>query len=289
MLGRCRKLPFPSGSYLWSKAVSMTPYSTASSDELLHVTRKPLDEYTVVHISFNRPPVNSFNMQLTLEFISKFRKITQSDDVHAIILKSSLPNIFSAGLDFGDLCGVSETHLRNFWKAIREMWHQIYECRLTTLAAINGHCLAGGTLIAAACDYRICSRGDFKIGVTAAKIGLVPPHWFLGTLAHLMGQRNSEVYLQRGQIVSPDAAVKLGLMDKVCEAEEMDVQCRKALLPFLDTCHDTRAAIKLSQRRELIESYLRLEREDTESFVRFTLRDSTQRTLASMSSNSKHT
>ena len=250
------------------------------------MTHETLDQYTVAHMSVNRPPVNSFDMQLTQEFSSKFRDITRSDDVHAIVIKSSLPSVFSAGLDFKDLCGRSEEHLREFWRTVREMWYQIYTSRLTVLAAINGHCLAGGTLIAAACDYRICTQGDFKIGVTAAKIGLVPPHWFLGTLAHLVGQRPSEMYLQQGRIFSPAKAVNVGLMDEACDSEEMGERCRKALLPFLDTCHETRAAIKLSQRRELIDSYHRLEDEDTESFIKFTLRESTQRTLTSMSSSS---
>ena len=167
------------------------------------------------------------------------------------------------------------------------MWYMIYSSQLTTLAVISGHCLAGGTLIAAACDHRICVKGEYKVGVTAAKIGLVPPHWFLGTLTHLMGQRATEVHLQRGQVFSPEEAVGIGLIDEACETDEMDETCRKALLPYLETCHETRAAIKLSLRRELIDSYHRLEEKDTEDFVHFTLRESTQKMLANMSST-KH-
>lgn len=191
--------------------------------------------------------------------------------------------MFSAGLDFKELYDVSEAHLREYWRVVREMWYRIYTSKLTTLAAINGHCLAGGTLIAAACDHRICTQGSYKIGVTAAKIGLVPPHWFLKTLTHLMGQRATEMLLQQGCVVPPDQALRVGLVDEVCKAEELDKQCRKALLPYLETCHTTRAAIKLALRQELIESYHQLEEEDTERFVHFTLREATQNTLASMS------
>lgn len=290
-LGQFHKLLCRSGWGLWNRTVSRTLSSTSSSstssNDLLHVTHEGLEQYTVASISVNKPPVNSFDLQLSQEFSSKFQDITQSNDVHAIVIKSSLPSVFSAGLDFKDLCGVSESHLREFWRTVREMWYQIYTSRLTVLASVNGHCLAGGTLIAAACDYRICTQGDFKIGVAAAKIGLVPPHWFLSTLAHLMGQRPSEMCLQRGKIFSPAGAVDVGLMDEVCNSGDLDERCRKALLPFLNTCHETRAAIKLSQRRELIDSYHRLEEEDTENFVKFTLRESTQRTLASMSSSSR--
>ena len=278
----CHRQLCRQASYLWTRRIINASYTTSSNNHLLQVTPEELDGYKIAHISFNRPPVNSFDMQLSHEFSSKFREISHSENFHAIVLKSNLANVFSAGLDFKDLCGVSESHLREFWQVVRGMWYQIYKSRLPILAAINGHCLAGGTLIAAACDYRICTAGRYQIGVTAAKIGLVPPHWFLGTLTHLMGQRATEIYLQRAEMFSPNRAVELGLMDEVCKAEEVEDRCRQALLPYLNTCHDTRAAIKLSLRRELIDSYHHLEKEDTENFVKFTLRESTQRTLASL-------
>lgn len=274
-----------SGTFPWSRIVSRAPYGTSSTDKMLQVTRERLGRYTIAWMSVNRPPVNSFNMPLSLELSSQFHQLTQSDHIHAIILKSSLSNVFSAGLDFKEMYGVSEQHLREFWRVVREMWYRIYTSRLPTLAAINGHCLAGGTLIAAACDYRICTHGDYKIGVTAAKIGLVPPHWFLKTLTYLMGQTSTERLLQRGQVFPPDQALKLGLVDDTCKAEDLDEQCKKALLPYLETCHDTRTAIKLALRQELIDSYHQLEEEDTEKFVQFTLRESTQKTLASMSAS----
>ena len=100
-----------------------------------------------------------------------------------------------------------------------------------------------------------------------------------------MGQRVTEMCLQQGRVFQPEDAVKAGLMDEVCEEKVIDDRCREALLPYLETCHGTRAAIKLSLRRELIESYHQHEEKDTEDFVKFTLRESTQRTLASMSSS----
>ena len=122
MFGRFGRLLYRSETYVWSRAASRAPYSTPSIDErCLHVTRESLDRHTVAHISFNRPPVNSFGIQLALELSSKFQELTRSDNVHAIVLKSSLSNVFSAGLDIKELCGVSEENLREFFRAVREM------------------------------------------------------------------------------------------------------------------------------------------------------------------------
>ena len=247
---------------------------------------EPLGASTVARLTINRPPVNSFDMELTSAFTTKLKELIDSKQVDAIVLESSLSKVFSAGLDFKELRGVSDGHLRRFWLAVRDMWLHLYMSPLPVVAAIGGHCLAGGTLLAAACDHRIAAQGEYKIGVTAAKIGLVPPHWFLKTLTHLMGQRATEQHLQCGQVFTPDQAIRVGLVDEVCDAGELMEAVRRALEPYLEVCHDTRTKIKLSLRRELVESFHQLEDRDVEEFVRSTLRDSTQQYLSNMTKSS---
>ena len=283
--GRFRSFLWLTRPYILGRAPPRSSFSTSPGDELVQVARERLDDkYTIAHLSINRPPVNSFDMNLIKEFCAKFNDLARSDDVHAVVIKSSNPKIFSAGLDFKSLCGVSEAYLREYWKMLREMWYTVYTCPLTTLTAVNGHCLAGGIVITSASDYRICAQGDYKIGITAVKNGLVPPHWFLGNVTQLLGQRATEMAMLQGQVFTPNDAVEAGLMDEVCEINQMEDRCRKALLPYLESCHETRAATKLSMRRELIEDYHKLEEKETEEFVKFTLRESTQRIIARMTS-----
>ena len=284
MLGFLRSVS-RTGTQLWGRRGLVRSFSSA--DSLVTVSTEPLGSYTIAQLSLNRPPVNSFDMTLTSDFTAKFKELSNSNEVQAVVVKSSLPTVFSAGVDFKELCGVSQDHLRQFWTVIRDMWLQLYTSRVTTLAAISGHCLAGGTLIAAACDHRIATQGDFKIGVTAAKLGLVPPHWFLKNLAHLMGQRATERHLQQGRVFTPDQALEVGLVDEVCDPGDMRERCKAALLSYLDVCHDSRTEIKLSLRREVTEAFHQLEDRDVENFIRFTLRESTQKKLASMIAGSR--
>lgn len=279
MLGAWRSVS-RTGTQLWGRRGLVRSFS--GTHGLVTVSTEPLGPYTIAHLSINRPPVNSFDVTLVSDFTATFKELANSREVQAVVVKSSLPTVFSAGIDFKELCGASQDDLRQLWAVIRDMWFQLYSSRVTTLAAISGHCLAGGTLIAAACDHRIAAQGDFKIGVSAAKLGLVPPHWFLKNLAHLMGQRATEHHLQQGRVFPPDQALEVGLVDEVCEPGDMEERCREALQSYLDVCHDSRAEIKLSLRRDVIESFHQLEEEDVENFVRFTLRESTQKRLASM-------
>ena len=256
------------------------------ADSLVAASTEAVGASTVARLTINRPPVNSFDMELTSAFTAKLKELIDSKQVDAIVLESSLSKVFSAGLDFKELCGVSEDHLRWFWLAVRDMWFNLYTSPLPVVAAIGGHCLAGGILLATACDHRIAAQGEYKIGVTAAKIGLVPPHWFLKTLTHLMGPRATEQHLQCGRVFTSDEALGVGLVDEVCGPGDLREAVRRALGPYLEVCHYTRAKIKLSLRRELVESFHQSEDRDIEDFVRLTLRDSTQQYLANMSRSS---
>ena len=162
---------------------------------------------------------------------------------------------------------------------MQDLWLQLYSSRLPTIAAINGHCLAGGTIIATACDYRVAVEGNYSIGVTAAKIGVIAPPWFLKMLTYVMGQRNTELALQQGRVFTPREAIGVGLVDKVCSRDMIDEECWTALEPFLTVSAESRATMKLSLRADLIDNFLRSREEDMNNFVDFILKDSVQNNL----------
>jgi 3,2-trans-enoyl-CoA isomerase len=223
--------------------------------------------------------VNSLNLPFTSLLHHTLKEIEDSGLVDAVIVESRLPNVFSAGLDLHELHGVSRDHLDRFWSSVQDLWLQLYSSRLVTLSYINGHCLAAGTIIAAACDYRIACEGDYQIGVTAAKVGLVAPPWFLKLLSHLMGERRAEHILQIGRTFSPEEAVQVGLVDNICSSGNGADACLQALNPFLSVSQESRQRMKQYFRAELIDSFNVKRFEDKEDFLDFVLKESVQEQL----------
>ena len=236
-------------------------------------------KYSVATVTLDRPPVNSFDIAFTDELTRALKVIEKSGEVDALILKSNNPTIFSSGLDLHDLFAQPRSHLELFWQHVQDLWLQLYSSRLPTIAAINGHCLAGGTILATACDYRVAAEGNYGIGVTAAKIGVIAPPWFLKMLTYVMGQRNTELALQQGRVFTPKEATSVGLVDKVCSKDMMDEECWKALEPFLTVSAESRATMKLSLRVDLIDNFLKSREEDMDNFVNFILKESVQNNL----------
>lgn len=252
---------------------------TRYRSQFIKIRYEKQSKYSVATVVLNRPPVNSLDVTFTDELAKTLKEIEKSGQADALVLKSDHPNIFSSGLDLHDLFAQPQSHLELFWRCVQDLWLQLYSSKLPTVAAINGHCLAAGTILAAACDYRIAVEGNYGIGVTAAKIGIIAPPWFLKMLTYIMGQRNTELALQHGRVFTPREAKDIGLVDKVCSKDELDAECWKALEPFLLVSAESRATMKLSLRADLIDAFLRSRDDDMDKFVSFILRDSVQSNL----------
>ena len=264
-------------NWMYSKVIASSAYKSFATN--ITVERNGFGSRggtKIATVVLHRPPVNSIDVAFALQITRILREMENSNELDAIIIKSSIPGIFSAGLDLNDLHRTSRDHLELVWKSLQDLWLQLYSSKLITLALINGHCLAGGTLLASACDYRLGIEGQYKMGVTAAKIGLVAPPWFLSMLIHIMGRRMAEHALQVAQTYSPDEAVKIGLMDGVCPAEVASESCFHALEPYLSVSQESRMTMKLSFRSRLISDFKKARDKDMHDFVNYIMKESVQ-------------
>ncbi len=262
------------------RSCGLVPVIHRSGVHTLSVTREQVNGSSIATVSLNRLPVNSFNIPFTLELTKILGEIENSGDVNAVIIKSSLPNVFSAGLDLKELYDTPREHIESFWRVFQDLWFQVYSSKLVTLSVINGHCLAAGTVISAACDYRLGIKGRYTIGVPAAKVGLVAPPLFLATLSTLMGKRKTEHALQTGKTFSPTEAVDIGLIDQVCTAQEANKASLQVLAPYLSVCQLSRKTMKEYLRAELVANFEQMREKDMHNFVDYVMKDSVQKTLS---------
>lgn len=251
-------------------------YSGASSKFTVENERLKSCGSTIANVVLHHPPVNTLNASFTSELTQALRKIEDSKEVQAIVIKSSLQNVFSAGLDLNELYGISREKMVTFWHNLQDLWYQIYSSKLITVSVINGHCLAAGTLIAAACDYRIGIEGQYSVGVTAAKIGLVAPPWFLTMLCHLMGRRNTDYALQIGRTFTPVESTSAGLVDQVCTKEEAGEICLQILAQYLAVSQESRSTMKQYLRADLIREFEHSREDDLNQMVDYVMSSSVQ-------------
>lgn len=137
--------------------------------------------------------------------------VDADDSIGALVITGAAGH-FSAGSDIADL----NVALADFWELNSTAEAAVADARTTTIAAITGNCVGGGTEIAAACDIRIAAPGSI-FGVTAAKLGLVYPPGPTLRLAAVLGDSWARYLLVTASIVTFETMRELGFFHEVSE------------------------------------------------------------------------
>jgi enoyl-CoA hydratase/carnithine racemase len=97
----------------------------------------------------------------------------------------------------------------------------VSECRVPTLAAMNGHAFGGSVELAAACDLRLLRAGS-RIGIPAARLGLVYSHTGLERFVRLIGPAHTRRLFFTGRPIDAAEAERIGLVNRTVLATEFD-------------------------------------------------------------------
>lgn len=84
----------------------------------------------------SRPPVNGLNLEILVE-LRKVLEDAVDENRKGIILTSSLPTIFSGGLDIMEMYQPDIKRATEFWHSLQELWLTLYGLSIPTAAAIN--------------------------------------------------------------------------------------------------------------------------------------------------------
>lgn len=180
-------------------------------------------ENGVCRIALNRPDVfNSFNEELSAEFIDALKKATKDDAVRTVVITGE-GKAFCSGQDLKDIKGelgkrsLGESVLRRYnpmIMAIREMPKPVI-CRL------NGVAAGAGASLVLACDMIIASETASLIEVFA-NVGLVPDSGSSFFLPRLVGYNKAFELITLASKISAQEAFDLGFIYKVVKPEELD-------------------------------------------------------------------
>ena len=122
---------------------------------------------------------------------------------------------FSAGLDLPEVAGLDRGSLERFIRRFSEVMLRLFTLPLPVVAAINGHAIAGGCVLAMQADARIAATGDYRIGLNEVAIGLSLPAVVLETLRCQVSPGSVSPVALEGRLLSPEEALRLGLVEAV--------------------------------------------------------------------------
>src|SRR5438270_12905525 len=128
---------------------------------------------------------------------------------------------FSAGLDLPALVELSAAEMRAFIGQFNDAMLRLWELPIPLVAAVNGHAIAGGCVLALQADLRIAADRDARIGLNETQLGLALPSVVLETLRwQVPGPSLAPIALE-GRLFSPREALQLGLLHEVVPEAEL--------------------------------------------------------------------
>lgn len=239
--------------------------SYATGSKLVETTR---DNDTGIDIvSMARAPVNSLNTEL-LSALKTSLLEAQNNRSKGVILTSSLPTIFSAGLDITEMYNTDKKRATDFWSTLQDTWLTLYSLNIPVAAAINGSSPAGGCLLAISTEYRVFVEGKHTIGLNETQLGIAAPKWFMDPFISLVGYRQTELALLRGLLFKPEEALQIKLVDELAKDKADAIEkCKNYILSYNNIPSIGRTATKLAIRNDLIQWMKENKEADINKFI----------------------
>jgi enoyl-CoA hydratase len=182
------------------------------------IHRETKDRVATLRIEHGK--VQALDVELCGDIERTFNEASEWDDVRAIVLTGT-GSSFSAGVDLFRVLQGGAEYVDRFLPAMDRAFEALFRCPKPVVAALNGHAIAGGCVLACACDLRIMASGKARIGVPELAVG-VPFPWLALEIVRLTTPvAHIQELLYLAETYNPGDALRRGLVDQVVEPENL--------------------------------------------------------------------
>ena len=130
-------------------------------------------------------------------------------------------SVFSAGLDLPALVDLDRVRMRAFVLRFETAMMRVFELPIPLVAAVNGHAVAGGCVLALQADVRIGADREARIGLNETQLGIGLPSLVVETLRWQVPGPSLAALALEGRLVSPREAVQLGVLHELAPEAEL--------------------------------------------------------------------
>jgi Delta3-Delta2-enoyl-CoA isomerase len=179
----------------------------------------------VTTVSMSRGKVNALDGELVAELRATFGELGERDDTAGVEMTGA-GAFFSFGLDVPSLYDLAPAQFAEFLRGFTALYTEMFGFGKPLVAAVNGHAVAGGCMLALACDSRLMADGPGRIGLNEASFG---SSLFAGSVEMLrfaVGDRAAVRVARGGTLYDVRAAIEVGLIDEVVPAEQLVDEAR---------------------------------------------------------------
>lgn len=150
------------------------------------------------------------------------------------VLLTGTGDSFSSGLDLREISSLDMPAMEAYFRLLDRTVERLYTHPAPTVALVNGHAIAGGCVLALACDHRVAAdEPRYRVGLNEVALGLRYPPRILAMVRHRVPPQHLERVVLGSALCSPGEAVALGLLDEVSADPRQRAEARLASLAAL--------------------------------------------------------
>ena len=177
-------------------------------------------------ITLSRPEKhNALDDTMVSELSSAFLSAQKDSSVKVISLQAE-GDSFCAGADLAYIQKISKFDFNQNQQDssnLMKLFLQIYTHRKPVIALVQGPALAGGCGLASVCDFVLAAQETAKFGYTEVRIGFIPAIVMV-FLVRRVGEARARALTLRGNVISAEEALQIGLVNQVVPAVNLDRQ-----------------------------------------------------------------
>lgn len=182
----------------------------------------------------------------------------EKDDAKILII-TGRPGFFSGGLDLKVMSTISTVELDLFIETFTKIMLRIFLFPVPTIAACSGHVIAGGAILAFACDRIYSTSGFYKIQMNEVAIGMPVPSWMLLISESAVPSRWITEAILHAHVYSPKEALERDILDGlVDEGDDLIAHVKSSAGDLLNLNLDAYAVTKKRMRRQRADHVLAL-------------------------------
>jgi enoyl-CoA hydratase/carnithine racemase len=216
------------------------------------------DKVAIFHMTHGK--ANALDVEFCEAIAARLEEFRHSS-IQALVLIGQ-GQIFSAGVDLLRVLDGGPAYVKVLLPTLSNAFEILFGYPKPVVAAINGHAIAGGCVLACAADYRVMAQQAGRIGVPELLVGVPFPTIALEIMRFVAAPQHLQALLYGGATLSPESAADQGLVDAIAEPEKL---LEQAVLVAETLAALPPAAFTLT-KRQVLEPVLKRVREDGPRF-----------------------
>ncbi|MCG8470078.1 MAG: enoyl-CoA hydratase/isomerase family protein [Gemmatimonadetes bacterium] len=178
------------------------------------------DDDVVASIRMCHEPANVLATDFSDALWAALTEARDDDSVRAVVLTGT-GSAFSAGVDLFRVVEEGADYVEQLLASLDTLFAGLWTYPKPLIAAVNGHAIAGGGVMACACDYRIGVEGSAKIGLPELLVGVPFPAVALRVVRNAIPVRYQREVILLGRTYGVEDAAERGFIDEVVEPDAL--------------------------------------------------------------------